>query len=165
MHRCCDCEQSCKTRGNGFGYYKNGLHQLLLLIFKFCIFGILETHTQFTSEVFRSCVNCIVFSFRMRLFNLVLVAALSATASAWLTAPKGTAANPIRITCVGDSITAGTCSNKTHGYPAVLQQLLGSGYSVSNYGNSGCVYCRYTLCCWYTGTNWHISFPIAVKPC
>lgn len=27
----------------------------------------------------------------------------------------------VRVSCVGDSITAGVCSSKTHGYPAVLQ--------------------------------------------
>jgi lysophospholipase L1-like esterase len=45
-------------------------------------------------------------------------------------AAVGTHAAQIRITCIGDSITAGVCSSQTHGYPAILQGLLGSGYLV-----------------------------------
>lgn len=56
------------------------------------------------------------------------------------------AATALRITCVGDSITAGHCQTNTGGYPAVLQQLLGSSYAVSNYGNSGKTMLRYGLC-------------------
>src|SRR5438046_2558072 len=45
----------------------------------------------------------------------------------------------IRIACVGNSITAG--SKLTHpeknAYPAQLQQLLGSGYEVTNFGVGG----------------------------
>lgn len=43
------------------------------------------------------------------------------------------------VACVGDSITAGYgLSNPgVDSYPAQLQTLLGSGYSVGNYGNSG----------------------------
>src|SRR5688572_9430838 len=45
----------------------------------------------------------------------------------------------IRISCVGNSITAG--SRLTHpeknAYPAQLQQLLGNGYEVSNFGVGG----------------------------
>jgi lysophospholipase L1-like esterase len=45
----------------------------------------------------------------------------------------------IKVACVGDSITAGYgLSNPgTQSYPTQLQALLGSGYSVGNYGNSG----------------------------
>jgi lysophospholipase L1-like esterase len=39
--------------------------------------------------------------------------------------------NPIRIACVGDSIT------EVSGYPAVLQSLLGDNYTVGNFGVSG----------------------------
>ncbi len=38
---------------------------------------------------------------------------------------------PIRVACVGDSITAIT------GYPSYLQQMLGSNYSVGNFGVTG----------------------------
>ncbi|MGP8202259.1 MAG: GDSL-type esterase/lipase family protein [Limisphaerales bacterium] len=45
----------------------------------------------------------------------------------------------IVVSCVGDSITAGyALSNPgTQSYPAQLQTLLGSGYTVGNYGLSG----------------------------
>jgi acyl-CoA thioesterase I len=40
-------------------------------------------------------------------------------------------ASPIRVACVGDSITAIT------GYPSDLQSLLGPGYTVGNFGVNG----------------------------
>lgn len=45
----------------------------------------------------------------------------------------------IRIACVGNSITfgAGIPDSKNNAYPAQLQQLLGGGYEVSNFGVSG----------------------------
>jgi lysophospholipase L1-like esterase len=45
----------------------------------------------------------------------------------------------IRISCVGNSITAGSrlANPKTEAYPAQLQQLLGSGYVVKNFGVGG----------------------------
>ena len=45
----------------------------------------------------------------------------------------------ITVACVGDSITAGygLTNSSTQSYPAQLQTLLGSGYAVGNYGNSG----------------------------
>jgi len=39
--------------------------------------------------------------------------------------------NPVRIACVGDSIT------EVSGYPSVLQSLLGDNYMVGNFGVSG----------------------------
>lgn len=39
--------------------------------------------------------------------------------------------NPIRVACIGDSITFGS------GYPAKLNDLLGSNYTVANFGVSG----------------------------
>ena len=47
----------------------------------------------------------------------------------------------IKIACVGDSITWGFTILKRHkdSYPAVLQQLLGSGFKVRNFGvNNAC---------------------------
>ena len=43
---------------------------------------------------------------------------------------------PVRIACVGDSITYGyACSNQaTQSYPAQLQKLLGDGYIIRNFG-------------------------------
>jgi lysophospholipase L1-like esterase len=54
------------------------------------------------------------------------------------------AATPVKIGCIGDSITAGVCSTPaTHGYPALLQQLLGAGCQVTNFGNSGKTMLKY----------------------
>lgn len=44
---------------------------------------------------------------------------------------------PIRIACVGDSITEGACSTDGQTYPAQLQTRLGDGYLVKNFGVSG----------------------------
>jgi len=45
---------------------------------------------------------------------------------------------PIKVACVGDSITAWGCvDNQNQTYVAQLANLLGNGYSVTNYGNSG----------------------------
>lgn len=43
----------------------------------------------------------------------------------------------IKVACVGDSITAGYVLSGAQTYPSQLQALLGSGYWVGNYGNSG----------------------------
>lgn len=46
---------------------------------------------------------------------------------------------PVKIACVGNSITYGmTIDNpEANSYPAQLQQMLGSGYEVGNFGKSG----------------------------
>ena len=48
-------------------------------------------------------------------------------------------AEPIRVACVGDSITfgAGIRDRKNKSYPAQLSGILGKGYEVKNFGNSG----------------------------
>jgi alpha-L-fucosidase 2 len=45
----------------------------------------------------------------------------------------------VKVACVGDSITAGYALQNpgVESYPAQLQALLGNGYSVGNFGNSG----------------------------
>lgn len=44
----------------------------------------------------------------------------------------------IRVACCGDSITFGLAATDSQkAYPAVLMNLLGSGYDVRNYGKSG----------------------------
>eukprot|EP00047_Mylnosiga_fluctuans_P013152 m.29771 g.29771 ORF g.29771 m.29771 type:complete len:83 (-) comp4695_c0_seq2:211-459(-) len=40
------------------------------------------------------------------------------------------AAGALKLGCIGDSITAGVCSQTTGGYPAVLQKLLGTSWEV-----------------------------------
>lgn len=52
-------------------------------------------------------------------------------------------AAPVKVACVGDSITAGTkLKDPRHeAYPAQLQAVLGGGYAVRNFGVGGlCVY-------------------------
>ena len=45
----------------------------------------------------------------------------------------------IRVACIGDSITYGHGVEnwKKNNYPAQLQEILGNGYNVANYGSSG----------------------------
>ena len=43
---------------------------------------------------------------------------------------------PIRVACIGDSITRGAGAPKGQDYPAQLQKLLGPRYEVRNFGNS-----------------------------
>lgn len=49
------------------------------------------------------------------------------------------AADKVRVACVGDSITfgAGVEERERNNYPKKLGELLGDGYDVRNYGNSG----------------------------
>jgi acyl-CoA thioesterase I len=48
------------------------------------------------------------------------------------------AAEPIRVACLGDSITAGAkVKAATESYPAQLQQMLGAGFVVKNFGAGG----------------------------
>jgi len=47
------------------------------------------------------------------------------------------AAEPIKVACVGDSITQGAGAKSGQSYPAQLQALLGDGYQVGNFGVSG----------------------------
>lgn len=46
-------------------------------------------------------------------------------------------AAPIKVACVGDSITQGVGARSGQSYPAQLQALLGAGYEVGNFGVSG----------------------------
>lgn len=60
----------------------------------------------------------------------------------------GLRAEPVRVACLGDSITFGTRSADpaTESYPAQLQQLLGPGYMVKNFGRGGATM-------WHGSTN------------
>ncbi len=44
---------------------------------------------------------------------------------------------PIRVACVGDSITAGAGTTKSNSYPAQLGRMLGEKWVVKNFGVSG----------------------------
>jgi len=48
-------------------------------------------------------------------------------------------AQKIKVACVGNSVTAGylLAQPEKQAYPAQLQQLLGDGYQVGNFGHSG----------------------------
>jgi lysophospholipase L1-like esterase len=43
---------------------------------------------------------------------------------------------PVRVACIGDSITAGSGTSPGHAYPAQLQKLLGKHWLVRNFGVS-----------------------------
>ena len=47
------------------------------------------------------------------------------------------AAEPIKVACVGDSITQGAGAKSGQSYPSQLQALLGDGYKVGNFGVGG----------------------------
>lgn len=72
------------------------------------------------------------FPTRLLSLALLLFSALSVCAASRRTAP-------IRVACIGNSITYGYLlkDREREAYPAVLQQLLGSGYQVGNFGKSG----------------------------
>jgi lysophospholipase L1-like esterase len=44
---------------------------------------------------------------------------------------------PIKLACVGDSITAGSGTTGKNSYPAQLRRMLGRKWEVSNFGSSG----------------------------
>lgn len=46
-------------------------------------------------------------------------------------------ADPVRVACVGDSITVGYPYTANDSYPGQLQELLGTGYSVGNFAENG----------------------------
>jgi len=53
------------------------------------------------------------------------------------TAMAARAAQPVKVACVGDSITQGAGAQRGKSYPSQLQELLGAGYVVGNFGVSG----------------------------
>lgn len=61
--------------------------------------------------------------------------------------------NEIRIACLGNSITEGTEAGDriNNGYVGLLDQMLGNGYQVRNYGSSGATVCRNTYNSFSTG--------------
>ena len=71
-----------------------------------------------------------------RIFLLLLTALAAITANA--------GPDTVKVACIGDSITygVGTDDRETESYPSRLQQLLGSGYLVENFGKSGATLLR-----------------------
>ena len=80
----------------------------------------------------------------MRFLPALLVALLLTPLVRAQTAPTSRPAT--RVACVGDSITfgVGVRDPKTGGYPALLQQVLGDGYEVKNFGVSGATALRHS---------------------
>lgn len=64
-----------------------------------------------------------------------------ATVGLWCGLPVAQAQGaklPVRVACVGDSITFGAgIAGGDEKYPTILGKMLGSGYEVQNFGNSG----------------------------
>jgi lysophospholipase L1-like esterase len=71
----------------------------------------------------------VIIRFMKRLLLLCVLAALATGLHAQTTT------TPVRVACVGDSITEG--SHSTLSYPKQLQTLLGAGYLVKNFGVGG----------------------------
>ena len=51
---------------------------------------------------------------------------------------------PVRVACVGNSVTfgAGIANRETMSYPAQLQKMMGEDYHVENFGHSGATLLR-----------------------
>lgn len=62
----------------------------------------------------------------------------------WLWATVAAVAEPVKVACVGNSITFGykLPDRMVNSYPAQLQRLLGDGYEVGNFGHSGATLLR-----------------------
>ena len=69
----------------------------------------------------------------LAIFAVSLASALQAAESL---APKADG-TPLRLACVGDSITQGVGAGNGMAYPTQLQALLGKGWEVGNFGVSG----------------------------
>ena len=71
--------------------------------------------------------------------NRLLCTTVLFAAAVFLLPTESRAADPVRVACVGDSITegVGTQNPKTDSYPARLQEILGSGWNVQNFGVGG----------------------------
>lgn len=77
---------------------------------------------------------------RMKRFLFVLLAAVAAL----LLLAARPAPKRVRVACIGDSITYGMTleDRETECYPARLQQMLGDGYTVGNFGKNGATLLR-----------------------
>jgi len=75
--------------------------------------------------------------FELLLVCLIFVGCASIRAPAFR--PEKIHGEPVKIACIGDSITygAGIQGRETNSYPAVLGRLLGSKFQVMNFGVSG----------------------------
>lgn len=80
---------------------------------------------------------------RSRWCRALLVAGLT-TFSGWLAAAPAMPTQPLRVACVGNSVTYGfrLPNPATQSYPSQLQLLLGDSYQVRNFGHSGATLLR-----------------------
>ncbi|HXK61089.1 MAG TPA: GDSL-type esterase/lipase family protein [Acidobacteriota bacterium] len=78
-------------------------------------------------------------SIHARTWRTLLVSLLFGVALFGVLGMRSCPRQPIRVACVGDSITRGhgIPNPEEHGYPAVLGRLLGPGYNVRNFGHGG----------------------------
>ncbi|MCA9062683.1 MAG: hypothetical protein KDA96_06475 [Planctomycetaceae bacterium] len=80
---------------------------------------------------------------RSRIMMVVTTIAASLMSSVVTVAAAPTSIVPVRIACVGDSITQGArVEQATQSYPAVLQSTLGDGVVVQNFGIGGATLLR-----------------------
>jgi sialate O-acetylesterase len=74
------------------------------------------------------------------------------TASPFRTDRWTTTNRPVRVACIGDSITFGLgIANTNQTYPAQLQTLLGGAFDARNFGKSGCTVTRDSVSGWARG--------------
>ena len=73
------------------------------------------------------------------LLALVLFCVTAAAPAAGAAPAAPAARRPVKVACVGNSITYGygIAGRETRSYPAQLQRMLGDGYLVGNFGKSG----------------------------
>jgi lysophospholipase L1-like esterase len=85
-------------------------------------------------------MNLLVQFVSFRRFSMVLVALMfTGCAATSVTSRKPHQPGPVRVACVGDSITfgAGVQGRETNSYPAALGRMLGPKFEVRNFGRSG----------------------------
>lgn len=66
----------------------------------------------------------------MKKFNLLVIAFLTVASVSF-------AQSPIKVACVGNSITQGPGRDNPDSYPLQMQEILGDAYEVKNFGVSG----------------------------
>jgi len=83
----------------------------------------------------------------LNFFNAAGLPASPFRTDRWITTHR-----PVRVACIGDSITFGHgLDDPAATYPARLQQLLGPDYAVRNFGRSGCTVTRDSTNRWPRG--------------
>lgn len=82
------------------------------------------------------------------LLALVLFCVTAAAPAAGAAPAAPAARRPVKVACVGNSITYGygIAGRETRSYPAQLQRMLGDGYLVGNFGKSGATLLRRGHC-------------------